>query len=200
VAARLTALRRSRPGRVVLEVDGRPWRTVPDEVVVRCELASGVELARPLLREIRRALRQAEALEAAVRALGRRDLSRSRLDERLRARGVAPRERERAVAACSEAGYLDDARAARRRAAALCERGWGDAAVEARLAEEGFSAELARATLSELPPESERATAAAGRFRDGRKAWRHLAGRGFSAEAIEVVVGALDGEGAGGLG
>ncbi|HEX2046021.1 MAG TPA: RecX family transcriptional regulator [Gaiellaceae bacterium] len=200
MAARLTELRRSRPGRVALEVDGRPWRTVPDEVVVRCGLAAGMELRRPQLRDIRRALREAEALEAAVRALVRRDLSRSRLDERLRARGVAPGERERAVALCSEAGYVDDVRAARRRAGALCERGWGDAAVEERLAAEGFSAEAARAALAELPPESERAAAAAGRVGDRRKAWSRLARRGFSADAIEAAVGVLDEDGAGGLG
>jgi regulatory protein len=195
VAARLTALRRSRPGRVALEVDGRPWRTVPDDVVARCGLAAGVELGRPLLREIRRSLRQAEAHEAAVRALARRDLSRRRLDERLRARGVAPAERESAVEACSRAGYLDDARAARRRAAALSERSWGDAAVEARLAEEGFPAELVRGALAELPSESERAAAATGRFGDRRKAWTALTRRGFSPEAVESALGALDEDG-----
>jgi regulatory protein len=189
---RLTALRRSRPGRISLEVDGQAWRIVPDEVVARCGLAAGVELERPLLREIRRALRSAEALDLAARALGRRDLSRRRLAAKLDSRGVAPRELEAAVTALTGAGLLDDARAARTRAAVLAERGWGNAAVEARLEEEGFPTELVRVAVEELAPESERATAAGARFADGRKAWAQLARRGFSPDAIEAALGALD--------
>jgi regulatory protein len=195
MAPRLTAVRRSRPGRVALEVDGRPWRVVPDEVVVRCGLAAGLELERPLLREIRRALRRTEALELAARALHRRDLSRRRLDERLAARGVAEHEREGALATLAAAGAVNDARVARARGAALAESGWGDAAVVARLRGEGFTAELARDVLAGLAPESERARSAAARFDDRRKAWAHLSRRGFSEEAIEAALGTLDEEG-----
>ena len=45
---------------MLLEVDGRPWRTVPDRVVVRCGLAADVELTRPLLRHLRAELRDAD--------------------------------------------------------------------------------------------------------------------------------------------
>lgn len=200
MAPRLTGLRRSRPGRVALEVDGRPWRVVPDEIVVRCGLAAGRELERPLLRAIRRELRRLEALDLAARTLGRRDLSRQRLAERLEARGVAAREREGTLTTLTEAGILDDARAARGRAAALAERGWGDAALEARLQADGFSADLVRAAVAELPPESERARDAAARAQDPRRAWRYLARRGFSSDAIESALGALDEEGQDGLG
>jgi regulatory protein len=194
MAPRLTALRRSRPGRVALEVDGRPWRVVPDEVVVRCGLAAGLELERPLLREIRRALRRTEALALATRTLGRRDLSRQRLDERLAARGVAEHERKGALATLMQAGIVDDARLARSRAAALAERGWGDAPVLARLTGAGVSGELAREAVAALAPESDRARAAAARFEDRRKAWAHLARRGFAQEAIESALGTLDAE------
>jgi hypothetical protein len=88
-APTLTAVRRSRPGRVALEVDGRPWRVVPDDVVVSCGLRAGIELERPLLRDLRRALRRSEALEAAVRTVSRRDVSTRRLRQRLDARGIA---------------------------------------------------------------------------------------------------------------
>ena len=188
-------MRRSRPGRVALEVDGRPWRVVPDEVVVRCGLAAGRELERPLLRAIGRELRRVEALDVAARALSRRDLSRRRLAQRLEARGVAQRERETTLATLAEAGIVDDARAARARAAMLAERDWGDAAVEARLEADGFPAHLVRAALSELPPESERARAAAARAGNPRKAWAYLARRGFSSDAIESALGPLDEEG-----
>ena len=133
----LTAVRRSRPGRVALEVDGRPWRTVPDDVVVHCGLRAGLELERPLLRDLRRELRRCEALEAAVRTVSRRDVSAGRLRQRLDARGIAPQEAVAAVETLSAAGVVDDERLARSRARALAERGWGDAAVAARLEHEG---------------------------------------------------------------
>ncbi len=132
-APTLTAVRRSRPGRVALEVDGRPWRVVPDDVVVRCGLRPGLELERPLLRDLRRELRRAEALDVAVRTVSRRDVSTRRLRERLDARGIASGEAQAAVETLSSAGVVDDERLARSRARSLAERGWGDAAVAARL-------------------------------------------------------------------
>jgi SOS response regulatory protein OraA/RecX len=200
VAGRITALRRERPGRVALEVDGRRWRVVPDDVVVRCGLVTGVELERSLLRELRRELRRAEALAAATRALARRDLSRRRLDERLRARGASAPERERAVATLEAAGLVDDARLARRRSEDLAERGWGDAAIAARLERDGVTAELARSAIADLAPEGERAVAVARQVSDRHKAWKLLSRRGFSADSAESALGPLDEEPSTGLG
>jgi SOS response regulatory protein OraA/RecX len=189
---RLTAVRRARPGRVELEVDGRRWRLVPDEVVLRCGLTAGVELDRPLLRALRRELRRAEALGAAVRTVSRRDVSTRRLHDRLAARGVRQADAERAVATLAGAGVLDDAKTACSRARALAERGWGDAAVAARLSGEGFGADDVRAALAELGPERERAEALAARTGDARAAWKLLARRGFAPETLEDIVGPLD--------
>jgi len=191
-AARLTAVRRERPGRVALEVDGHAWRVVPDDVVALCGLAPGVVLERPLLRRLRRELRRAEALGAATRSLARRDLSARRLRERLDARGIRAPAAEAALATLESAGVLDDARLARSRAAALADRGWGDAAIADRLEQEGIGLEAARAALSELLPEPERAAALAAGTPDSRAAWRLLARRGFSSDSIEHAVGVLD--------
>jgi regulatory protein len=191
-APTLTAVRRERPGRVALEVDGHPWRVVPDDVVVRCGLAAGVALERPLLRRFRRELRRAEALGAATRSLARRDLSARRLRERLDARGIRAPAAEAALTALASAGVVDDVRLARSRAAALADRGWGDAAVAARLEQEGIGAEPAQDALAELPPEPERAAALAAGTADRRTAWRLLARRGFSSDSIEHAVGVLD--------
>ena len=191
-APTLTAVRRERPGRVALEVNGHPWRVVPDDVVARCGLAPGIVLERPLLRRFRRELRRAEALGAATRSLARRDLSARRLRERLDARGIRPPAAEAALEALASAGVVDDARLARSRAAALADRGWGDAAIAARLEQEGIGAEPARAALSELPPEPERAAALAAGSLDRRAAWSLLARRGFSSDSIEHAVGVLD--------
>ncbi|HXV33054.1 MAG TPA: hypothetical protein VD769_03505, partial [Gaiellaceae bacterium] len=150
---RLTAVRRARPGRVELEVDGRRWRVVPDDVVLRCGLAPGTELDRPLLRRLRRELLRAEAVGVAARAVARRDLSERQVRARLAARGVRPADADGAVATLAGAGLVDDTRAARCRALALADRGWGDAAVAARLAGEGFGGEAVAAALAALPAE-----------------------------------------------
>jgi SOS response regulatory protein OraA/RecX len=163
-------------------------------VVLRCGLAAGVALDRPLLRRLRRELRRAEALEAATRTVARRDVSARRVRERLAARGVRPATAESAVATLADAGVLDDRRTARSRARALAERRWGDAAVAARLAEEGFGAGDVQSALAALAPERERAGALATAADDPRSAWRLLARRGFAPETIEDVVGLLDDE------
>lgn len=191
-APTLTAVRRSRPGRVALEIDGRPWRVVPDDVVVRCGLRAGLELGRPLLREVRRELRRSEALATAVRTVSRRDISAVRLRQRLDARGIASREAESAVETLSAAGVVDDDRLARSRARALAQRGWGDAAVAARLAQEGVPSLAVTGALADLPAERERAAELGARTPDRRALWRLLARRGFAPETIEDVVGPLD--------
>jgi SOS response regulatory protein OraA/RecX len=169
---------------------------VPDNVVVRCGLRAGLELDRPLLRSLRRELRHAEALAVAGRTLRRRDLSARRLAERLERAGVAPEAEQSALQALEDARILDDGRLAEARAAALAERGWGDAAIAARLEAEGIREWDARAALAGLPGEAIRAEAISeGLSRP--KAWALLARRGFDEETIGAVVGWLD-EGAGG--
>ena len=130
---------------------------MPDDVVVRCGLRADLELDRPLLRRLRRELRQAEALAVAGRSLRRRDLSRRRLVERLEGAGVAPAVERSALQALTDARILDDAKLAETRAAALAERGWGDAAIAARLDAEGIAEDEARAALAGLPAEALRA-------------------------------------------
>lgn len=195
MSATLTAVRRRGPGRVALEVDGQPWRVVPDAVVVRCGLAAGLSLERPLLRRIRTELLRARALEAGLRALERRDLSRDRLEERLRRRRLGTPAEEDAIATLERVGLVDDTRVAHTRAQALAARGWGDAAVAARLRQERFPDEAVQEALAQLAPEEERARALAGSVADRRRAWSLLARRGFSPEAAEAALGPLDEEG-----
>jgi len=132
-------------------VDGEPWRTVPDAVVVRCGLRADLELDRPLLRRLRRELREAEALTVAGRSLRRRDLSTRRLAERLEKAGVAPAAERSALQALTDARVLDDARLAEARASSLAERGWGDAAIAARLEAEGIAGAMPEARSPASP-------------------------------------------------
>jgi regulatory protein len=168
--------------------------------VAICGLAAGVDLDRPLLRRLRAELRRAEALDVAGRALARRPLSRERLQERLRRKGVAPPAEREAVATLDRLGLVDDARLAGERARVLATRGWGDAAIVARLEANGLAQEFVARAVAELEPEYDRAAALAGAAGDPRTAWKLLARRGFSLEAIEATLGALDEEVPGGLG
>jgi len=185
---------------VTLEVDGQPWRTVPDDVVVRCSLHAGLILDRPRLRLLRTELRRAEGLATAGRALAQRPLSRRQVSERLRRRGVAPPVERETLGTLVAAGLVDDTRLANARAAALADRGWGDLVIAARLQHDGLEETDVQVALAALPPEAGRAAALAAESSDRRKAWSRLARRGFSPDAIEDALGSLDADDQPGLG
>jgi len=126
-------------------------------------------------------------------------VSERRLRERLRSRGVRADAEQATLATLSCAGFVDDQRLARGRALALAERGWGDAAIEARLAEEGLPAPRVEAAIAELDPEARRALAVSAGL-PPRKAWTLLQRRGFDHDTIESALGPLDEGGADGLG
>jgi regulatory protein len=134
------------------------------------------------------------ALEAATAALARRDRSAADLTAYLERRGTPPEEASRAVARLQEAGYVNDARYATARAAALADRGYGDEGVRLELHRDGVSDDEIEAALAELAPEPERAVAALRRAKTPLAAARRLAGKGFSADAIESALAALPGE------
>ena len=188
--ARVTALRERRGTKVVdVELDGAPWRSLPLDVVARVGLREGTELDRTRARELRRELRRAEALGTAVRALRSRDLPRARLEERLARRGIAPEPAAEALETLERAGYLDDERVARGRAAALAARGLGDEAIRWDLERQGLDEGLAAAAVASLEPESYRARRiAAARGRTVPVA-RALARKGFSQESLEAAFG-----------
>jgi len=134
-----------------------------------------------------------------VRTLRARPVSERRLRERLRSRGVRADAEQATLATLSGAGFVDDQRLARGRALALAERGWGDAAIEARLAEEGLPAPRVEAAIAELDPEARRALVVSAGL-PPRKAWTLLQRRGFDHDTIESALGPLDEGGADGLG
>jgi regulatory protein len=185
----VTALRDDRRGRVAVELDNAPWRLLPVDVVVRAGLSEGLALDRPALRLLRRELRRAEALAIAARALRARDLSEERLAQRLARAAVAPATAAESLQLLGRAGIVDDARFARRRAEALVERGYGDAAIEHDLERQGLAGEAVTAALEELPDELERARRLVERRGRGPKTARYLASKGFGEEAIEAASG-----------
>jgi regulatory protein len=131
---------------------------------------------------------------AAFRLLARRDRSRSELQSRLAARFPADLA-DRVVDELTQAGYLDDARLAKRLAERLAdERGFGPARVRHELLRRGLPPEAAP------PPDPEAVRAAAlqaarrylaDRAPDDRTLRRlagHLERRGFPAADIRAIV------------
>jgi SOS response regulatory protein OraA/RecX len=193
--AKVTALRPARPGRVLVELDGARWRTVPLEVAARVGLSVGLELDRERLRALRRELRRAWALEAATRTLARRDRSETEVRQALERKGVTAGEREQVVASLRGVGVLDDERFALGRAEALAERGLGDSAIVFELERVGIEPDLVAEVLSRLDPERDRAARAAGRRGPSPRTARWLAARGFAPESVEHAVPSVAEEG-----
>ena len=175
-------------GRVVVELDGAPWRTLPVEVVARAGLSEGRTLDRSALRLLRQELRRAEALAVAGRALRRQDLSERGIAERLGRASVAPAAVAESLAVLSRAGLVNDARFARSRAGALAERGYGDAAIRYDLDRHGVAAELIQDALDGLEGEGERARKLVERRGRSTRTARYLASRGFGEGSVEAAL------------
>ena len=184
----VTALRPARPGRVLVELDGEPWRNVSLEVAARSGLELGLELDRMHLRTLGRELRRGEALDAGAKALARRERSERELRSILERKGVRERERNEAVATLRRHGVLDDVRFAHARASAFAERGLGDGAIAFRLEREGIDPDASASALAALEPECDRARRLAERRGTGARTARWLAGRGFTPESIDAAV------------
>jgi SOS response regulatory protein OraA/RecX len=188
---RISQLREVRGGRVEVELDDAPWRTLPVDVVVRAGVSVGRELDRPTARDLARELRRSRALTRASRALAHRDLPAEAVDARLAQAGFGTEVRAEAVEALQRAGLVDDGRFAVGRAAALAARGYGDEAIRADLERQGVDGDLTEGALACLEPEAERAERIAAKRGRSPATARYLAARGFDAEAVEAAVGGV---------
>jgi len=133
--------------------------------------------------------REPDPIDVAARALRHRDRSRAQVDARLARAGVGEEEREEALETLERVGYVDDARFAQARAAALAARGLGDLAIRHDLEQAGVGAERVAAAVAGLEPESERARAVVSRLGRTAKTAAQLARKGFSEDAIEAAIG-----------
>jgi SOS response regulatory protein OraA/RecX len=187
----VTGLRERKRGRVAVELDGRPWRVLPADAVVRTGLALGRPLDRQTARELGREVRRAKALAAAARSLAAADRSQRALEQRLMRAGHSPAAREDALASLTRAGALDDDRLAESRAELLARRGYGDAAIRADLARRLIVRETAARAVNSLEPEVDRLRAALEGQSVTRAVLRRLAARGFSRDTLEEVAAAF---------
>jgi len=187
----VTALREVR-GKVAVELDGAPWRTLAPEAVLETRLAVGRELDRSCARALARALRRQRAESVALRALARHDRSRASLDARLAGAGVAAAERQHVLGRAERSGLVDDARFAATRARQLAERGAGDLLVLADLERQGVDEHVARDAVVALDPEADRAARIIARRGATPQTLRYLASRGFGEEALEAFVADIE--------
>jgi SOS response regulatory protein OraA/RecX len=187
VTPTVTGLRERKRGRVAVELDGKPWRTLPADVVVRTELTVGRRLDRTKGRELARELRRTKALASVTRSLAVSARSQRDLEMRLARAGHSAAASEDAIEALDRAGLLDDARLAETRAELLARRGYGDAGIRADLRRRLISADTAADAVARLEPELERAR----RLLSGESitptVLRRLSGRGFSRDTLEEV-------------
>ena len=152
----VTGLRERKRGRVAVELDGRPWRVLPADAVVRAGLAIGRPLDRPTARELAREIRRARALAAATRSLARATAPSGLSNSGWHGRGIRePRARMRSRHSLAPV-LVDDARLAESRAELLARRGYGDAAIRADLRRRLIAPEAADAAVASLEPEVER--------------------------------------------
>jgi SOS response regulatory protein OraA/RecX len=184
----VTALRAASNSRVEVELDGEPWRTVPVEVVLAAGLHVGLTLDREHIRRLRRELRSCEALAQASRLLGRRDLSTRGLAAELERRRIAPAARRETIGRLLDAGAVDDARSAKRRAEVLAARGAGNLLICSDLETRGFPREAADAAIAALAPERERARKVVADRGNGAATARYLARKGFDEDVVEAAL------------
>jgi len=183
----VTALRERKRNRVAVELDGRPWRVLPTDAVVRAGLTVGHPLDRSTARELAREIRRAKALAAATRSLAASDRSQRALEQRLARAGHSAAAREDAIASLARAGAIDDARLAESRAELLARRGYGDAAIRADLRRRQIAPEVAAGAVAALEPELERLRRAIENESVTPALLRRLAGRGFSRDTLDGV-------------
>ena len=183
----VTGLRERKRGRVAVELDGRPWRVLPTNAVVRAGLAAGRPLDRSTARELAREVRRAKALAAASRSLAAGDRSQRALEQRLTRAGHSAAAREEAISSLARAGALDDARMAGRRAELLARRGYGDAAIRADLRRRQIASEVAASAVTALEPERERLRRVIENKRLTPALLRRLAARGFARDSLDEV-------------
>jgi SOS response regulatory protein OraA/RecX len=183
----VTALRERKRNRVAVELDGRPWRVLPTDAVVRASLAVGRPLDRHTARELAREIRRAKALAAATRSLAASDRSQRALEQRLARAGHSTVAREDAIASLARVGAVDDARLAESRAQLLARRGYGDAAIRADLRRRLIAPEATADAVSALEPELERARRLLGQQSVTPALLGRLTRRGFSRDTLDEI-------------
>ena len=129
-----------------------------------------------------------QALEAALKALSRRELSHAELVARLERSGIDSEDAELASSRLTQAGYQSDERAAEERARVLAARLHGDLAIRVDLRRRGLSEVYVDSALEGIDPELDRADALARRSGSAEQLARALHRKGYTDDTIEAAL------------
>jgi regulatory protein len=144
-----------------------------------------------------------DALDSAFRILARRDHTQKELAVKLRQKGHDRAAADSALARCRELGYLDDAKTAAVIARHLTESGYGPLRVRQTLRQKGLDDALIEQAVARcggeetqvlsarrmLEKKASRLSREADPWKRRQKAFRFLAGRGFSSAVINIAIG-----------
>ena len=129
-----------------------------------------------------------QALEAGMKALSRRELSRAELVARLERSGIDSEDAELASSQLTQAGLQSDGRAAEERARVLAARLQGDLAIRVDLRSRGISEADVDAALEGIDPEPARAEALARKAGDPQQLARTLHRKGYTEDTVDAAL------------
>lgn len=200
----ITALRSARGksarDRVEIEIDGETWGTCSPAIVVELRLFDGRVVDDALLDDLRERVARSDALTWCAASISRRALTRRELGRKLADRGHGADLVEEVLERCEHLGLLDDERYARGFVEGRRARGQGARRIRRDLLERGVAAGVVDAVLAAAEDEHPAAgdcTALLERRLRGAdlgdravaaKAYRFLAGRGFSHDEITGAI------------
>jgi len=206
---RITGTQRD-PLRVTVRAGGKVVATLPRETANELGLAVGIKWTAALAARVADATDYDKALRYALRALGRRALSRGELADRIRRRGHGQAVVDQVIEHIVARGWLDDAQYGR--AVIANERArkpTGDRLLRHKLAQKRVPRELAEQLVDEAEQDHD-AVAEARRFAQTklksasfakldaltrkRRLWGQLARRGFGPDVIRQALEPLLGE------
>lgn len=200
-----------KPGRYIIDVDGREFAIVNADALVDLKVRPGVVIDDVRAAQLREAGEFVEAYDRALNLLAFRARSSRELHRRLVQKGTSTKRAEQVIAKLREVGLIDDADFARQLTRSKLAGGSSRRRVHQELFKRGVSRDVAHAAVDEVA-EDEGLSDEASIERVARKKWRtlaeldpptrrrrlygFLARRGFDSDDVSRMVRLLEGEGA----
>jgi regulatory protein len=198
-----------KPGRYVIDVDGREFATVTADALSASKARIGVVVDDALAAYLGEANELTAAYDRALNLLASRARSSRELHRRLMQKGVTAERADRVIAKLRDAGLIDDADFARQLTRSKLSSGVSRRRVHQELFKRGVAREVADVAVAEVA-EEEGLSDADSIERVARKKWRtltdlddptrrrrlfaFLARRGFGSDDVSRVVRQLAGE------
>ena len=198
-----------KPGRYVIDVDGREFATVNADALVDTKTRLGVVIDDARAARLREASEFVEVYDRALNLLAFRARSSRELHRRLVQKGTPPERAEQVIAKLRDAGLINDADFARQLTRSKLATGASRRRVQQELFKRGVSPEVADSAVEEVV-EDEAFSDETSIERVARKKWRtlleldplarrrrlygFLGRRGFNADDVLRMVRLLEGE------